>query len=767
MKKESKTSSLGLTFLITLYLSLAVLFLMTAMNCGKNAFGEESPHIKFLSPSIKIQFDGRIYELGWTEEIDSGTLKKKQKGKFLTALDSKGNVVQDPKALEKIFFVEYVYRPTFKQGELPIGPVEISGYKKLDEYRLMQQLADTALFLREAGVRALVQAGKIYVTGGTATGASVAEKIAEKTAVHLAKSILTNPANYLKGTISLVFEDAVSRWKGAEALFLKTKGNSILKYEDAKKIHDDLSYGRSYGTESMMFLAKLSLQEGGGGDLLSQLQKVKEYAESEFIAELKGLYKQPPEKTVVTLITIGMFGEKLNKFLVGKVPIYLDYVQNTKSFYRLLHEYRESEYWGNYSKGHIEENIKLASGAETTKTPKQGEYKIVNRLINGAKLPEEVANNFFFYSFHGERNKLSEIVKSGINIKEENGIFVIFDKIVIKDSPNIKWEIVSRWDKIKEGESIILANVIEGDKSASYFFILFKYGDKWKITDAKDLRHFPSPLSPETIPHKMSNVTGLPELFSNQGYRLAIKDSEGYIYLDPTIYDKKSLLTYNLKNDEEFLIIFFAALSCNDYELKSRFETLFSKYDYIHSIFKFPRKGPDYSKIVNMIKENDLNAEMMGLNEFYAEDGFLKLQNYLAKSNNLQKRTFLELVEFICKPSVERPSNFLVKYKMNHDNSKSDLIDSEKKYLAEYNSKIQKMPFFLDADRLPPPQEIRAINGIIFSRGVSEFTQENSVSKANFSILYVKKNVKFYVLKLIWDFELRGIMKERPRSKQE
>jgi len=300
------------------FLPISILVMVVVVILELNAIGEESPRIKFLSPLVKVQVDGKTYELGWAEEIDPGALEK-QGQKFLAALDSKGKLVEDSKVLEKIFFVELVYRPTFKQGELPIGPVEIGGYKKLDEYRVMQQLADVTLFLREAGGRALVQAGKIYITGGSSAGAAVAEKVAEKTAVHLAKSILTDPANYLKGSVSMVFEDAAARWKRAEVLFLKTRGNSVLKYDDAKKIHDDLSYGRAYGTESMMFLAKLTLQEGGGGDLLSQLQKIKEYGENEFISEVKGLYKQPPEKTVVTLISIGMLGEKLNKFLVNKV----------------------------------------------------------------------------------------------------------------------------------------------------------------------------------------------------------------------------------------------------------------------------------------------------------------------------------------------------------------------------------------------------------------------------------------------------------------
>jgi hypothetical protein len=243
----------------------------------------------------------------------------------------------------------------------------------------MQQLADVTLFVREAGARALVQAGKVYITGGSSAGTAVGEKIAEKTAEHLIESIVTNPAMYLKGTVSLVFEDAASRWKRAEALFLKTKGNDLLRYEDAKRIHDDLSYGRAYGIESMMFLARLTLQEGGGADLLSQLQKIGEYAWDEFVSEVKALYKQK------NLVTATMLGYKLETFLLSKVPIYMDYVQNTKSLYKELNEYAESDYWKNYSKVHIEKNFMQAKLVLSTKFTDKGAERLYQVIQNNKR----------------------------------------------------------------------------------------------------------------------------------------------------------------------------------------------------------------------------------------------------------------------------------------------------------------------------------------------------------------------------------------------
>ena len=322
-----------------------MLFLCFELGFNTLVSGYEVSRIKFLYSPIKVEADGRIYKLGYVREGNE---------KYLVALDLKGKIVEDSKVLEKIFFVEYVYRPVFDKPKEFNGPVEIGGYRKLDEYRLMQQLADVTLFVREAGSRALVQAGKIYITGGSSAGEAVGEKIAEKTAEHLIESILANPTTYLKGTVSLVFEDSASRWKRAETLFLKTKGNNLLRYEDAERIHNDLSYGRAYGIESMMFLARLTLQDGGGGDLLSQLQKIGEYAWDEFVSEVKGLYRQK------SLVTATMLSYKLETFLLSKVPIYKQYVENTRSFYKQLHDYKESEYWKNISKTQMERNIKLA-----------------------------------------------------------------------------------------------------------------------------------------------------------------------------------------------------------------------------------------------------------------------------------------------------------------------------------------------------------------------------------------------------------------------
>ncbi len=47
---------------------------------------------------------------------------------------------------------------------------------------------DTALYIREAGVMALVQVGEVYITGGIFF---VGQTITKRAAIHLEKSILT------------------------------------------------------------------------------------------------------------------------------------------------------------------------------------------------------------------------------------------------------------------------------------------------------------------------------------------------------------------------------------------------------------------------------------------------------------------------------------------------------------------------------------------------------------------------------------------------
>jgi hypothetical protein len=140
--------------------------------------------------------------------------------------------------------------------------------------------------------------------------------------------------------MSLVFEEAIVKWKESEMLFLQTRGNQVFDYSDAQKIHKNLCIGISNGESSKILLDRLTLQEGGGGDLLSQLSKVAQYMSEEIINELSELYKKEG-----ILVKTGMVGYKIEEFLLTEVPAYKEYITQAASLYDANINYKSSPYW--------------------------------------------------------------------------------------------------------------------------------------------------------------------------------------------------------------------------------------------------------------------------------------------------------------------------------------------------------------------------------------------------------------------------------------
>ena len=146
--------------------SMAIIMAL-AMACfffhGLLAFAQkkETLEIKFLHSTVDVEAEGRIYKLGYIAELDPNTLKQQRNILHLIVMDSEGKFVSDPGILEKVYFAEYVYRPSFfRPNDLPIGPSEIGRHKEMDAYRFTQQMTDAVLFIREAAVRSLVQDSK-------------------------------------------------------------------------------------------------------------------------------------------------------------------------------------------------------------------------------------------------------------------------------------------------------------------------------------------------------------------------------------------------------------------------------------------------------------------------------------------------------------------------------------------------------------------------------------------------------------------------------
>jgi formylglycine-generating enzyme required for sulfatase activity len=371
-------------------------------------------NIEFTSEPVKILVDGKIYKLGYTSDIDPVTLKEKMWGKRIVALDRYGRVVEDRDILEKIFFVQFIYRKDLSDiNNVPAGPDQIQGYRSLEDFRFMHQLTETVLFIREAGTRALVQVGEVYLTGGASIGSKLTKKgiiilgkeVAKNTAISMAKTVLTNPTSYLKGSVSLVFEKAVSEWKSAERLFLRTMDNTLLRYDDAKRIHESLCFGKSRGEVSKNFLARLTLQAGGGTDLLSQLQKVGDYAVNEALSEISGLYD-----SAGNLVKMGMIGYSIKEFLIKKVPLYKVYLEQVEYLHRVESDYKNSYYWRNVIAKYIDENIRYAKiigkgGKVEESRDKKKEYRKFKKSIGGIEFVYIRGDSFMMGSNSGEKDE--------------------------------------------------------------------------------------------------------------------------------------------------------------------------------------------------------------------------------------------------------------------------------------------------------------------------------------------------------------------------
>ncbi len=314
---------------------------------------KSNPELVFLTIPIEVSVGHDVYKFGYAETINPQPGSNYPQNKILIAVDSRGYPVRDKDILKKIFLIDFIYRPTWnEQNKLPRGPGDLYGYKKLEQRRSLLQITQTVLLIREAATRLLVEALKTAITGGS----SVASTLARATAISMVKAAFTNLPGYLQAVVSSTFEEAVAKWKAANRLFYKTRGNPILRYENAYKIMENLEFAQTFGQTSLNFVVQLTLKQGGGADLWSQIRKIGEYALDEALNIIVN-----KNLKASAILTTAVLGKSMHEFLLQKVPEYAAYLKNCRRLGESLH-YDRSVYWTQVSNAQINKIIKLPPG---------------------------------------------------------------------------------------------------------------------------------------------------------------------------------------------------------------------------------------------------------------------------------------------------------------------------------------------------------------------------------------------------------------------
>ncbi len=314
--------------------------------------------IPFLYPPVEVEVNRGRYQIGFIKHIDpkdpdNVDTNRTQK----VVLDEQGEVVGNREILEKVFFTDFVYKPSYPD-QVFLGPINFPEYyQDWEKFLHNLNLSDAVLFVRDAASRALMEATLAALTGGASVTETVKRtslKIAEKTALGLARSVATDPVGYLKGQTRGVLSGAIDSLKRAESVFESTKGGT-LSYQDALKIHRGVATGMSYGVQSKILLAQLTLQQGGGGDLMSQLEKISLSMADQLVMDVASLYK-----SAAPLVTVGVVGLNIVEFLRANVPVYGEYLERLEKTRKVYNDYKGSLEWKQVIEPSIKYNQALA-----------------------------------------------------------------------------------------------------------------------------------------------------------------------------------------------------------------------------------------------------------------------------------------------------------------------------------------------------------------------------------------------------------------------
>ncbi|MBA7608656.1 hypothetical protein ES703_15835 [subsurface metagenome] len=307
------------------FISLFIPLMLTFCTYGAGE-DQTSSSLEWVSPSVRIVIERESYYLGMVE--DGGQ-------KYLAAKTKDGQIIRDAVTLKKIFFIQHVYRFTFTKPNKPLRLEQIDrAIENLQATLTMSYLSDAVLFLRDASARALCEAFLAVASGSTSTG----KTIAEAAAISSAKAFVSDPVTYAKGVNYLTMQSALNRLQRAKAIISDDMRSGNFTFERARPIEQDIVFGLSRSNTSQVLQGQLYLTSGGGGDLVSQLNKVGEIILDQLIGKVTESFKHK------ALIDEAILGARITDFLIRNCPAYAKYVRDTRNLEKDF-QYETSQYY--------------------------------------------------------------------------------------------------------------------------------------------------------------------------------------------------------------------------------------------------------------------------------------------------------------------------------------------------------------------------------------------------------------------------------------
>ena len=298
--------------------------------------------IQRVTQPIQIMVDGQIYYLG----------KIKYDGQeFLAVTNNQDKIVNDRALLKKVFFVQHVYRIAYTSTKESNRIWQLDqAIEELQEMINMSYLTDAVLFIREISARALSEVILAASTGGTSVGKTVVKTsgkaIAKSVATSTVKGILNDPLIYLKCVNYLTIHKALECLQRAKRSISTNMKSNYLSYEDAVEVERDIKFGLSRNTPTRIFQAQLYLQQGGGGDIISQIQKIRDYMGDQLLGDIMAHFKYKYQ------IKIAELGYKISESIIEICPSYDKYNRDIQTAER-DYGYETSQYYKSIIKPYI------------------------------------------------------------------------------------------------------------------------------------------------------------------------------------------------------------------------------------------------------------------------------------------------------------------------------------------------------------------------------------------------------------------------------